>query len=65
MADKLLREHRKDRTLVKYLERLNPGQRSAVEHGILRGDTSNCGPLLIIAGAGSGKTKRWPTASRT
>ena len=36
-----------------YLEKLNPDQRAAVEHGIGDGDTR---PLLIIAGAGSGKT---------
>src|SRR5436309_12260762 len=35
-----------------YLDRLNPDQRAAVEHGA-DGDTR---PLLIIAGAGSGKT---------
>jgi DNA helicase-2/ATP-dependent DNA helicase PcrA len=35
-----------------YLERLNPDQRAAVEHGA-DGDVR---PLLIIAGAGSGKT---------
>src|SRR6185369_6580896 len=35
-----------------YLERLNPDQRAAVEHGA-DGDAR---PLLIIAGAGSGKT---------
>src|SRR5215468_4018492 len=36
------------------LEKLNPQQRRAAEHGgSLRSDA---GPLLIIAGAGSGKT---------
>jgi DNA helicase-2/ATP-dependent DNA helicase PcrA len=33
---------------------LNPEQQLAVEHGI--GDPQGCGPLLVIAGAGSGKT---------
>src|SRR6185369_11630598 len=33
---------------------LNEGQRLAVEHG--GGDKDPAGPLLIIAGAGSGKT---------
>jgi DNA helicase II / ATP-dependent DNA helicase PcrA len=37
-----------------YLARLNPEQRHAVEHGIADGDGG--GPLLVIAGAGSGKT---------
>jgi DNA helicase-2/ATP-dependent DNA helicase PcrA len=36
------------------LEKLNPQQRRAVEHGGL--PLANAGPLLIIAGAGSGKT---------
>ncbi len=38
-----------------YLNTLNERQRSAVEHGI-GGSGTEGGPLLIIAGAGSGKT---------
>ncbi|MBS1185830.1 MAG: ATP-dependent helicase, partial [Proteobacteria bacterium] len=37
-----------------YLARLNPEQRAAVEHGVASGE--GAGPLLVIAGAGSGKT---------
>lgn len=37
-----------------YLARLNPAQRHAVEHGT--GGDAATGPLLVIAGAGSGKT---------
>ena len=36
-----------------YLDSLNPEQRRAVEHGAGPGP---CAPLLVIAGAGSGKT---------
>jgi len=36
-----------------HLAELNDEQRRAVEHGVMDGA---CGPLLIIAGAGSGKT---------
>ena len=36
-----------------YLDKLNPEQRRAVEHGA---GTAAPGPLLVIAGAGSGKT---------
>ena len=39
-----------------YLASLNTQQRLAVEHGIGTGDSSVGGPLLVIAGAGSGKT---------
>ncbi|WP_331376539.1 ATP-dependent helicase [Sinorhizobium chiapasense] len=39
-----------------YLEKLNDRQRSAVEHGIGPDRDIVGGPLLIIAGAGSGKT---------
>ena len=38
-----------------YLSELNGQQRRAVEHGV--GQDDNQGPLLVIAGAGSGKTK--------
>src|SRR5512135_3690152 len=37
-----------------YLARLNPEQREAVEHGVVGDEPA--GPLLVIAGAGSGKT---------
>jgi DNA helicase-2/ATP-dependent DNA helicase PcrA len=37
-----------------YLESLNPEQRRAVEHGAA--GPGPCAPLLVIAGAGSGKT---------
>ena len=39
-----------------YLDALNPEQRQAVEHGVEAGRAEPAGPLLIIAGAGSGKT---------
>ena len=37
-----------------HLSKLNPEQRRAVEFGV--GDDAKAGPLLVIAGAGSGKT---------
>jgi DNA helicase-2/ATP-dependent DNA helicase PcrA len=42
--------------VVDYLEKLNDQQRLAVEHGIGQPGATRAGPLLIIAGAGSGKT---------
>lgn len=43
-------------TATAYLERLNDQQRLAVEHGVGPAGSGSGGPLLIIAGAGSGKT---------
>ncbi|KAB2848012.1 MAG: ATP-dependent helicase [Hyphomicrobiaceae bacterium] len=48
--------HERESPLVKHLKTLNADQRRAVEFGVAAGETSACGPLLIIAGAGSGKT---------
>jgi DNA helicase-2/ATP-dependent DNA helicase PcrA len=42
-------------TAASYLETLNPEQRRAVEHGVTAGAHVGA-PLLVIAGAGSGKT---------
>jgi DNA helicase II / ATP-dependent DNA helicase PcrA len=39
-----------------HLDALNPEQRRAVEHGISEWNCALDGPLLVIAGAGSGKT---------
>jgi DNA helicase-2/ATP-dependent DNA helicase PcrA len=46
---------------VAYLEKLNPEQRRAVEHGVRENDAAPGTPLLVIAGChcrggGSGKT---------
>ncbi|SFB63371.1 DNA helicase-2 / ATP-dependent DNA helicase PcrA [Rhizobium sp. NFR07] len=41
---------------VAYLEKLNDAQRRAVEHGSEVPNGGPAGPLLVIAGAGSGKT---------
>ena len=41
---------------VAYLEKLNPEQRRAVEHGVREKGCAPSTPLLVIAGAGSGKT---------
>jgi DNA helicase II / ATP-dependent DNA helicase PcrA len=42
---------------ITYLSDLNREQRRAVKHGIKDGDAKNAGPVLVIAGAGTGKTK--------
>jgi DNA helicase II / ATP-dependent DNA helicase PcrA len=39
-----------------HLASLNPQQRRATEYGIRPGSAKDVGPLLVIAGAGSGKT---------
>ncbi|MGB5211412.1 MAG: ATP-dependent helicase [Gammaproteobacteria bacterium] len=39
-----------------YLDQLNPAQREAAAYGARRGQHFGTGPLLIIAGAGTGKT---------
>jgi UvrD/REP helicase N-terminal domain len=39
-----------------YLESLNQEQHRAVEHGVLENDRSPRSSLLVIAGAGSGKS---------
>src|SRR5215472_12000001 len=41
---------------VAYLESLNREQRRAVEHGVSENNAAPGPPLLVIAGAGSGKT---------
>jgi DNA helicase II / ATP-dependent DNA helicase PcrA len=41
---------------VAYLEKLNSEQRGAVEHGVGNNACAPSAPLLVIAGAGSGKT---------
>jgi DNA helicase-2/ATP-dependent DNA helicase PcrA len=43
-------------TAAAYLDALNPEQRRAVEHGVGDSDAMPARPLLVIAGAGSGKT---------
>ena|SRR6476620_10017423 len=39
-----------------YLDTLNSEQRRAVEHGVAGSDCLSGVPLLVVAGAGSGKT---------
>jgi hypothetical protein len=42
-----------------YLTDLNQEQRRAVKHGVKDDSALNSRPLLVIAGAESGKTKTW------
>ncbi|WP_245297030.1 MULTISPECIES: ATP-dependent helicase [Rhodomicrobium] len=44
-----------------YLDKLNPEQRRAVEHGVSADGIARARPLLVIAGAGSGKTNTLAT----
>src|SRR5262245_25622854 len=43
-------------SVARYLDCLNWEQRCAVEHGVAGRGANVAGPLLVIAGAGSGKT---------
>src|SRR5499433_3625288 len=43
-------------SVARYLNGLNAEQRLAVEHGVAGPGPNIAGPLLVIAGAGSGKT---------
>jgi DNA helicase-2/ATP-dependent DNA helicase PcrA len=42
--------------MIQYLASLNAEQRCAVEHGVTGSGPNIAAPLLVIAGAGSGKT---------
>jgi DNA helicase-2/ATP-dependent DNA helicase PcrA len=46
---------------VAYLEKLNPEQRRAVEHGVRENDAALGAPLLVIAGAGPARPTPWRT----
>src|SRR5271166_7026212 len=56
LSDTPPRRDRSEPMPVRYLEKLNPDQRRAVEHGVREGGCPPASPLLVIAGAGSGKT---------
>ena len=43
--------------LAEHLKKLNRQQRRAVTHGLKKGPINEIAPLLVIAGAGTGKTK--------
>jgi DNA helicase-2/ATP-dependent DNA helicase PcrA len=49
-----------------YLEMLNPAQREAATYGEpCTGQGFEAGPLLVIAGAGTGKTPTWLSRAST
>ena len=56
MATRLPNPDGLQRMPVDYLAKLNPEQRRAVEHGVGERRCAPAAPLLVIAGAGSGKT---------
>jgi DNA helicase-2/ATP-dependent DNA helicase PcrA len=51
-------------TPLAYLEKLNPEQRRAVEHGAPEKERAPAAPLLVIAGPGPARRTRSPIASR-
>ncbi len=56
ITDSVRKFRRMDSTVsAAYLDKLNPEQRRAVEHGVFA-EAAAAPPLLVIAGAGSGKT---------
>jgi superfamily I DNA/RNA helicase len=46
-------------TIAPYLAKLNADQRRAVEHGVTGRGANIAPPLLVIAGAGSGRPIHW------
>ena len=48
---------KQSKTAPHHLKNLNRRQRRAATHGLQNGPTTDIAPLLVIAGAGSGKTK--------
>ena len=53
---KTIRCRRPEIRMIQYLASLNAEQRRAVEHGVTGSGPNIAAPLLVIAGAGSGKT---------
>jgi len=52
----VLSERGSETARASYLDKLNAEQRQAVEHGVDSRGAGHGGPLLVVAGAGSGKT---------